>query len=103
METLRIIAVIMLSAAIVLLLWSIKAALYRRIPNKEKSEFITFEVGNAAELEFAVRRMIWLRKRDGATENIIIDCEGYDSEMLQMARIFARELEYIELINDNSE
>lgn len=103
METLKIIAVIAISAVLMLLLWYIKAAIYRRMPKKEKQDFLTFEVGNAAELEFAVRRMMWIRKRDGVTDNIVIDCEGYNGEMLQMAKIFAREFEYIKLINNSSE
>ena len=102
MEILKIIAVIAASAALMFLLWYIKTALYTRMPKKEKPD-LTLEVGNAAELEFAVRRMIWLRKRDGDSDNIVIDCEGYDGEMLQMARIFAREFEYIKLINNSSE
>lgn len=103
METLKIVAVIAVSAVLMLLLWNIKAALYRSLPKNEEPDFPTLEVRNAAELEYAVRRMMWLRKRDGLADNIIIDCEGYDGEMLQMARIFAREHDYIKLINNSSE
>ncbi|NLW65136.1 MAG: hypothetical protein GXY26_02745 [Clostridiales bacterium] len=109
METLQIITAVIISAAFMLLLWSIKALLMRLAARAEATRdgFILTGTVSAAELENTVRCLLWKRSRLGQNFDIVILDEGLDEEKRQMAEIFSRENSCVKIIScrnkDNSE
>lgn len=101
MEALQIIAAIAISAAFMLFLWSIKAVLMRLAVRAEKTKegFVLAETKSAAEMEYAVRSLLWQRSRLGQNFDIYIVGEGLDEEKLRMAEIFSRENDCVKIIS----
>ena len=95
METLQIMAVIAVSAGFMLLIWKLKALLYKSLQKPKNGAYRVSGIKTPAELENTVRSLVWQRAREGQLVDITINCAGFDEEMLRMARLFARDHEYI--------
>lgn len=100
MEALQIIAAIAISAALMILIWSIKALLMhlasRARPTRDG--FVLTEIENASELENTVRCILWQRRRLGLDIDIYIVDEGMDDEERHMAEIFSRENDCVKIV-----
>lgn len=101
MEVLQIIVAIAISAAFMFLLWSIKSLLMNLAARAEETKkgFVLDATQSAAELENAVRCLLWQRSRLGQNFDIYIVGEGLDEEKLRMAEIFSRENDCVKIIS----
>lgn len=95
MEGVQLLAVVAASVGFMLLIWRLKAWLLGSLRRPARGAYRVSGVKTAAELEHTVRSLIWQRAREKKSVYIIIDCKGFDSELLRMARIFARDCDYI--------